>query len=199
MNNPFLVGKRLYLRPVEPSDGRLLAECNNDPAVRVSFFTHTPTSIHLQSEKAADLYRPGADYLPFVICVVEDDQPIGITALHRVDLVSHAAVYSICISDSGKWGRGYAGEVTGLMLKYCFDVLNLHRVQLHVWAENSAGVHVYEKAGFVREGCLREAMRHDGKYYDFLVMGILDREWRAAQFDSPTDGKQGPDTGKLVP
>jgi RimJ/RimL family protein N-acetyltransferase len=183
MRNPFIVGEKVYLRPVELADAPILAACNNDPAVRVSFFTHTPTNIYQQTKHIESLYQPGCDYIPFVICPLEvpSDEGIGITALHRVDLVSHAAVYSIRICDPGHWGKGYGSEVTELMLHYAFDILNLHRVQLHVWTENTRGIRAYEKAGFVREGLLREAMMHNGKYCDFYVMGILVREWRALQ------------------
>ncbi len=181
MRNPFLIGEKVYLRPVEPTDAPILAACNNDPAVRVSFFTHTPTNIYQQTRHAETLYTPGADYIPLVICPIEDStgRGIGITAFHRVDLVSHAAVYSIRICDKAQWGKGYGSEVTELMLHYAFDILNLHRVQLHVWTENERGIRAYEKAGFVREGLLREAMMHNGKYCDFYVMGILEHEWRA--------------------
>lgn len=196
MNNPFLVGNRVYLRPVEPEDARILAECNNDPAVRVSFFTHTPTSLFHQANRAEEFYRAGADYIPLIICTVDEDEAIGVTAFHRVDLVSHAAIYSVCICDSGHWRKGFGGEVTRLMLHYAFDILNLHRVQLHVWSDNAAGISIYRRAGFVEEGRLREAMRHDGRYFDFLVMGILDHEWRAAGEErktGKTDGAGGPD------
>jgi RimJ/RimL family protein N-acetyltransferase len=183
MKNPFLVGEKIYLRPVEPTDAGILVACNNDPEVRASFFTHTPTNLHQQVKHAEGLYQAGSDYIPFVICPrdEEDGRGIGITAFHRVDLVSHAAVYSIRICDAGQWGKGYGSEVTRLMLKYAFDVLNLHRVHLHVWTENARGIKAYQKAGFVLEGRLREAMMHDGKYCDFHVMGILEAEWRALQ------------------
>ena len=178
MNNLFLEGERIFLRAVEPADAALLAACNNDPQVRISFFTHTPTNLITQSKRAESLYQPGCDYIPLVICVKETGLAIGITAFHRVDYVSHAAVYSICICDADQRQHGYGGEVTRLMLVYAFEILNLHRVHLHVWADNAAGIRAYEKAGFKREGLLREAMRHNGKYCDFLVMGALEQDWR---------------------
>ncbi|MCX7719342.1 MAG: GNAT family N-acetyltransferase [Candidatus Sumerlaeaceae bacterium] len=181
MQSVFMAGENIFLRAVEPEDAAILAACNNDPQVRVSFFTHTPTSIAAQQKRIETFYQPGADYIPFVICPKDTGEGIGITALHRVDLVSRAAVFSVCISDPAHWGKGYGGEATRLMLKYAFDVLNLHRVQLHVWAENKAGIRAYAKAGFRHEGTLREAMVHDGKYCDFHVMGILEGEWRALQ------------------
>ena len=38
------------------------------------------------------------------------------------------------------------------------------------------------------EGVLREAMRHDGQWCDFLVMGLLEDEWRALRRDTPAAG-----------
>jgi RimJ/RimL family protein N-acetyltransferase len=176
--NPFLSNDRIILRALEPEDAPLLAACNNDPAVRLSFFTHTPTSIEAKRVQISSLYAPGADYLPLAICPRDEESPVGITALHRVDLVSGAAVFSICLTEATARGKGYGGEVTALMIEYAFDVLNLHRLQLHVWAGNAAGIRVYESCGFVREGVLREAMKHHGERCDFLVMGLLEPEWR---------------------
>lgn len=181
MNNPFLTGKRLYMRPLEPDDARVLAACNNDPEVRTTFFTHTPTSIYNESQRIAGFYKPGADYIPFAICLKDDSLAIGLTAFHRVDLVSRAAVFSICLCDSAARGKGYAGDATRLMLQYGFDILNLHRIQLHVWTGNERAVRLYKECGFTQEGILREAMKHDGEYCDFYVMGILEDEWRENQ------------------
>lgn len=179
MINPFAVGQLIFLRPIEPEDAAVVAACNNDPDVRRTFFTHTPVSVSAQKGRLESLYAPGSDYLPFIISLKEDDTPIGVTAFHRVDLVSRAAVFSICISDTSKWGRGYARDASEVMLRYGFQVLNLHRVQLHVWTGNAAALKTYESLGFVKEGTLREAMCHDGEYCDFHVMGILENEWRA--------------------
>lgn len=179
MKNIFIETERLYLRPLEPTDAPLLAACNNDPAVRESFFTHTPTSLVRQAERIAGLYKAGDDYIPLAICLWEGDRAIGVTALHRVDLVSGAAVFSICLADREEWGKGYAGEATTAMVSYAFDVLNLHRLHLHVWTGNEAAVRAYRKAGFVLEGTLREAMMHRGERCDFHVMGLLAPEWRA--------------------
>jgi RimJ/RimL family protein N-acetyltransferase len=104
---------------------------------------------------------------------------VGITGLVRVDLVSRAGVYYIIIADSSDWSKGYGSETTGLMIKYGFDVLNLNRIQLHVCVTNEAGIKAYERAGFVKEGLLRQAMYKEGAYYDFFVMGILRQEYYA--------------------
>ncbi len=180
-NNPFMIGEKVYLRPVEPTDAPIMAACNNDPLVRLSYFTHTPTSLTCQTARIASFYAPGSDYIPFIIVRKDNNEPVGQTALHRVDLVSGACVFGICICTESARGLGIGSEVTKLMLNYAFDVLNMHRVQLHVWVGNSRGLAAYKKAGFRKEGTLREAMKHNGEYCDFDVMGILEDEYRAMQ------------------
>lgn len=181
MQNLFMAGQLVYLRPLEPTDASLVAACNNDPVVRISFFTHTPTSLARTTDQIRTYYDKGSDYIPLAICPHELDQAVGVTAFHRVDLVSRAAVFSICMPDPLARGKGFGKDATRLMLQYGFDVLNLHRIQLHVWADNKAAHHIYESCGFRQEGLLREAMMHNGKYCDFLVMSILESEWRAAK------------------
>ena len=49
-----------------------------------------------------------------------------------------------------------------------------HRVGLEVVADNSGAISVYEKAGFVTEGRLRDAFyEEDGTYHDQVVMGCV--------------------------
>jgi RimJ/RimL family protein N-acetyltransferase len=65
-----------------------------------------------------------------------------------------------------------------LALDYAFSELNLHRVQLTVFAYNARAIALYEKLGFVREGVYREFLHRDGVRYDMYLYGLLRREWR---------------------
>ena len=176
MNHPFIVGDKVYLRALEPEDAPLLAKCNNQPEVRDTFFIAFPTNTHQQDQDIRRLYER-REYVPFIICVKENDKPIGITAFHRVDLVSRAATYSIRIAEKEDWGKGYGTEVTRLMVEHGFESLNLNRIQLHVYVGNKRGFRAYEKAGFIKEGILRQDMYHNDEYCDFYVMAILREEY----------------------
>jgi diamine N-acetyltransferase len=172
MENEFLIGKKVYLRPVELSDLELFCRCGNNPEVRYSFFIAFPTNRVRQEEFIRGLYKE-KDLILFTIVAKDENIPVGHAGLYRIDLVSRVATYGIIISDSKFWGKGYGSEVTKLMVDYGFRTLGLNRIQLHVWAENVAGKKAYEKAGFKLEGTLRQAMFHEGKYCDFYVMSIL--------------------------
>jgi RimJ/RimL family protein N-acetyltransferase len=50
----------------------------------------------------------------------------------------------------------------------------LHRIGLHVIADNKIAIHLYEKFGFAREGILKESyFGRDKRYHDELVMGLV--------------------------
>ena len=74
-----------------------------------------------------------------------------------------------------------------VIVGYGFRELGLHRIGLSVSEFNQAGIRAYEKAGFTVEGRRRESVLHDGRWYDNVLMSILDYEW-AARRDRGADG-----------
>ncbi len=73
--------------------------------------------------------------------------------------------------------RATAARRSDLILKYGFNELNLHRIQLTVFEYNERGIALYEKLGFRREGVFREFMLREGRRYDMYLYGLLRREW----------------------
>lgn len=49
----------------------------------------------------------------------------------------------------------------------------VHRLELTVITENIAGVNLYEKVGFEREGVKRDSLFFDGKYVDEYYMSKI--------------------------
>ena len=47
-------------------------------------------------------------------------------------------------------------------------------------------IRAYERAGFVREGVLRDAIATSGGFADDVLMSMLESEWRARQTYSDT-------------
>lgn len=65
------------------------------------------------------------------------------------------------------------------ILKHTFMDLNLHRVQLEAFTENTRARSLYKKCGFRDEGEKRQAIHKNGRYLDITVMGILRTEYTA--------------------
>ena len=55
--------------------------------------------------------------------------------------------------------------------------IDLHRIELEVYDFNPRAAHVYEKAGFVREGVRRDVLYWQGHYHDAITMSILKPEY----------------------
>ncbi|MGH3102758.1 MAG: GNAT family N-acetyltransferase [Gaiellaceae bacterium] len=117
--------------------------------------------------------RGRPDIVVFGIRLADGDRLIGSCQLHSIDARSGSAELQIRIGEPDARDRGHGREAVELLLRHAFDDLNLRRVFLHVFATNERARRVYERAGFVEEGRLREAAYVDGAFVDVVVMGLL--------------------------
>jgi len=76
------------------------------------------------------------------------------------------------------WGRGFGTEAVQWIVDYAFNNLALHRVTLEVVDGNDRAVSLYKKVGFKEEGRSRQSVWFEGRWVDYVSMGILDHEWR---------------------
>jgi len=51
-------------------------------------------------------------------------------------------------------------------------------VSVHLPAYRAREMEMYEEAGFLRESQRRQAVFHNGEYYDELVYSLLRPEWK---------------------
>jgi RimJ/RimL family protein N-acetyltransferase len=178
VRNPFQIGERLYLRALEVSDAAQVCGWLNHPDVRRFLARNTALNLAGEEDFIRGLpNRPGDEI--FVIALHQGNRDIGVVGLHGFQNAARRGVLGITIGEPDCWGQGYGAEAIDLVLEHAFGELNLHRVELCVYATNARGIACYEKLGFVREGAKREAMVVDGEYVDEVFMGLLRREWRA--------------------
>ena len=57
---------------------------------------------------------------------------------------------------------------------FAFEILKLHRLSLDVFSFNTRAEKCYLKAGFKREGVLRDAILNGNVYADDILMSILE-------------------------
>ena len=71
-----------------------------------------------------------------------------------------------------RWGRGVATVAVRRYIAYCFEDLDLHRIEAGVFLSNPASARVAEKAGLVLEGIGRDAYLKNGGLIDRLSYGL---------------------------
>jgi RimJ/RimL family protein N-acetyltransferase len=172
MRNAYLVGARLYLRPIEDADAPHCYEWISDPEVR----RHLAMRAHPNTEERTRAFVKRVDFeheQVFAIVVRADGAYIGNCGLHAIDYVDRRATLGIVIGRKDCWNKGYGTEATALLCRHAFETLNLHRIELHCDATNERGLRAYAKVGFKPEGRLRDHSFVEGRYVDQIVMGML--------------------------
>lgn len=162
----------IYLRLMTPDDTDLIVAWRNSDAVRKNFiyqelFTREGHENWIRTQIGT------GHVVQTIICETATDRPLGSVYIRDIDRQHQKAEYGIFIGEADARGRGIGTAAAKLMLRYCFEEEGLHRIYLRALAGNEQAVRSYEKAGFVREGYLRDDVRIDGEYRDIIWMAAI--------------------------
>jgi UDP-4-amino-4,6-dideoxy-N-acetyl-beta-L-altrosamine N-acetyltransferase len=174
-----LHGRITRLRRIEREDIPTFVRWFSDPEVREFLLLNRPISI-AEEEQWFEAQLRSHDSEVFAI-ETTDGVHIGNTGLHDINWLHRNAELGIVIGEKQHWGKGYGSDATRVLLRFAFDEMNLHRIQLTVYEDNSRAIRAYEKCGFCQEGRLRDAIFRKGRYYDMLLMSILSDGFRSQE------------------
>ncbi|MCC6166728.1 MAG: GNAT family N-acetyltransferase [Caldilineaceae bacterium] len=175
---PVLAQGRLRLRLPHPDDRAARQRIGIHAEFRRMVGADDQTSGPMSAE-AADGWYQSLAAAPCAWVIDVEGQCIGAARLHMFDLSNRRARYAVGIFDPAYWGQGWGTAATTLVLRYAFETLRLHRVDLRVLAYNARAIRAYEKAGFVQEGIEREGALINGRWESDVWMSILEQEYAA--------------------
>lgn len=174
--------KNYAFRVVEETDLRLLAAHRNNPTT-----WHYLTSVFPVWPSNQDEWfkTVGNNNMYFITQYrTKDNVPrkpedvgwldVGIARINEIDWINRNACVGVDTFEPFR-GKGHAVEAFSLLVDYSFNVLGLHRIWLLVAELNEKARKVYEKAGMKYEGKMVEHLYRDGKYLDYLLMGLVDK------------------------
>jgi RimJ/RimL family protein N-acetyltransferase len=179
----FLIGEKVYLRPVEKDDLAHIRAWVNNPEVHALIGETRPMSVS-GADAFYDELQHDESRIWFIIVEKASHRPIGECGLLRMTPTWRTTDLSIIISERDARGRGYGTEAITLLMDYAFGALNVHRIAIGVVGFNERALRFYEKIGFQREGIQREGYYWNQQYYDFVMMSILEHEFRALHDNS---------------
>lgn len=76
------------------------------------------------------------------------------------------------------WGKGYGSEVAEALSKIAFTKLKLNRIEAFIEPRNIRSIRVIRKAGFWKEGYVREYARVNGQWRDSTRYALTKSEWQ---------------------
>ncbi|WP_431681997.1 GNAT family N-acetyltransferase [Kitasatospora sp. KL5] len=176
-HKPVLTGDLVQLRPFRPEDLPDIAAALDDPEVRR--LTGSEGHPAFDPDALARWYNSRneqPDRLDLAVTDPATGRCVGEVVLNEWDEANRSCNFRTLIGPAGR-NRGLGTEALRLVLGHAFDHLGLHRVSLEVYAFNPRARRVYEKAGFVAEGVLRQALRDGDTWVDATVMSVLAPEW----------------------
>jgi RimJ/RimL family protein N-acetyltransferase len=181
-----LVGERVRLRGVREDDLPRLARWEMDPGRMATQSNWViPPSEAAARERILKWSANQEDDTSFAIETLGDPaELVGNVGLWGARPKDRCATLGIALGRE-HIGRGYGTDAVRVIVGYGFREIGLHRIQLEVAPFNPAGIRAYEKAGFTEEGRLRESVLHDGRWYDQVLLSILDHEWAARRAPRP--------------
>ena len=103
---------------------------------------------------------------------VDGDGVGGISVTLREDVYRRSAEVGYWLGEPF-WGRGIASEALRAVTDYAFATFDVIRLEAGVFGWNPASARVLEKAGYVLEGRLRNAIVKDGRVGDRLIYALL--------------------------
>ncbi len=107
----------------------------------------------------------------------KDGVHIGNISFHAMSPEHRKARLGVVIGDKGYWAKGYGTDAMLTFLRFAFDEMNFHRIDLTVDADNPRAIACYRKCGFVEEARMRQTLFMRGAYKDQFVMGVLRDEF----------------------
>lgn len=167
-------GARIYLRVLRPNDvGQSYVGWMKDPLVtrylEARFGKQTRESIR---RFVAAMGRDPSQFL-FGIFLKEDDRHIGNIKLGPIDFTHRFATVGLLLGARDCWGRGYATEAIGLVKRFAFRRLRLHRLTAGCYRPNRGSEKAFLNAGFEVEGALRKHYRCGNRYVDGILLGAV--------------------------
>ena len=176
---PSITTPRLSLRWISNDDVDALFGIFSDPEV-MRYWSTPPLP---NREAAVELLNEIHDsynhqvMLKWGVARQADNVVIGTTTLYNIDLGNRRAEVGYALGRE-YWGQGYMHEALQALLRYCFETLDLRRLEADVDPHNEPSIQTLERLGFRREGYLRERWEVGGEIQDALFYGLLRPEWK---------------------
>ena len=170
-----LTGTAIYLRALEPEDLDFIHGVENDERIWEVSNTQTPYSKYLIKQYLAnahqDIYE--AKQLRLVICELNSTKAVGLIDLFDYDPRNNRAGVGILIKNTADRNRGIGKESLELLIKYCFQKLNLKQIYANIDTKNEASMRLFATFGFEKIGVKKDWNLIHGQYRDEAMLQLI--------------------------
>ena len=113
----------------------------------------------------------------FGFTILVSGKAVGVMGTHNVDYTNQRTTIGYWISQDYE-GKGIVSKGVNALLQFCFEDLNLNKVEIWCALDNMRSNNIPKNLGFKHEGVLREVEKGISGFIDVNVYGLLKSEWK---------------------
>ena len=163
-------GHPIVVRRAEPADAEAIHATFLGPRAIGGTLQLPYPSVEAWRKRLAEV--PADDYLLVATVAGEVIGNLGLHATSKSPRRRHVGHLGMAVRDD-RQGRGVGTALLRAAIELADGWLNYQRLELTVYADNLAALHLYRKFGFTIEGTCRAYAFRDGKYVDAYAMARL--------------------------
>ncbi|MRG87597.1 GNAT family N-acetyltransferase [Salinibacillus xinjiangensis] len=100
----------------------------------------------------------------------------GVIGLHGINWANKSTSLGYWLGEEYQ-GKGLMTNACKSVIEYCFNVLNLKRIEIRAATENLKSQAIPKKLGFQKEGCIRSSEFLYDRYVDHYVYGLINEDF----------------------
>lgn len=174
-----LFGEAVLLKPMTKEDVEGIYACCQDERIWTNMFDTLQTREDVQAyvDQALTNRETGTEY-PFVIVLRATNEIIGSTRFFDIATAHKRLELGHTWLHPSVWRTNVNTECKYLLLTYCFEQLQLQRVQIKTGHKNTRSQKAIERIGATKEGILRNHMiRPNGEVRHTVMYSVVQEEW----------------------
>lgn len=172
-----LENERIRLVPLQLSHANELQDINHDSIWSYMLFQATTLPLMTEWIKSAIKLRNQLETIPFAVILKNTGEVVGSTRIQHIDHERQSCEIGATWFGTKSHRCFVNSDSKFLLLEFCFETLNMMRVQIRVDERNVRSNRAVERLGFTKEGVLRKERKLHGIPRNLIVYSIIDDEW----------------------
>lgn len=166
--------KKIIIRKVEASDAKSLVEFINKVGGESDFLTFGLGEFGRSVEQEKDFIEGTLSKKNALLIVAEiDDKIVGNLNFSGGlrERTAHVGEFGVSVLRE-YWGIGIGEELIKYLINWSKDLGIIRKINLRVRTDNTRGIKLYKKLGFLEEGIAKRDFSINGEFYDSMLMGL---------------------------
>jgi len=178
---PTVETERCILRPPTMDDVSAIFEMMSDERI-TRYLGRKPMYSIDDAVKRVDSHITGfrdQSSVTWMICSRDSGDVMGVCMFFNLSKSHYRAELGYMLLPQW-WRQGIMSEIMPVVLKWGFDVMQLHSVMAQIDPENDASRKLLEKYGFAQEAYFREDFYHPvhQKFTDTAILSLIKPDWQ---------------------